>query len=269
MSLKRGPVLKAVSVGILLLAWEMFALWRHDTRLFPTLQSILFTSLPSLGNFSVIGETGIWNALQALAWHAGITVARIAAGLAIGVPCGLAFGLLMHWLRGSGGTPALTLIVTRSIPLLALIPLFSFWFGASSRGVIAYIAFGVFVVIASDAYEAAANLPPTLLQLASLLGARGVFLVWTTYLPGIALHMAGSIRNVVGITWALSLGAEYISSTSGLGYVTYQSYLYSDMGKLALLAIVYMVLGYASYAFMARFIMPLLSWGIQDIQEDL
>jgi len=260
MSASRMLAWKAACFGVLLIAWEIFAVSQRNLNLFPTLESILGASLPSLGVFSDHGSAGFTYAIGALAYHAGLTIARIAAGLAIGAPLGLAFGLLMHWLRGDGGTPALTLIITRSIPLLALIPLFSFWFGASSSGVIAYIAFGVFVVIASDAYEASANVPPAFLQSASLLGARRLFLMRTVHLPGIASHMAGSIRNVVGLSWALSLGAEYISATSGLGYITYQSYLFTDMGKLAVLAFVYMALGYTSFILTGRYITPAMSW---------
>jgi ABC-type nitrate/sulfonate/bicarbonate transport system permease component len=257
---RRVVLIKVACLGNLFSVWEIFAILKHNPQLFPTVGSIITISLPSLGIFSQSGAVGLRNAITALAYHSGLTVMRIAAGLLVGAPSGVAFGLLMHWLRGSGRTSALALLVVRSIPLLALIPLFSFWFGASTIGIVSYIGFGVFVVVASDAYEAAANLSPSLLQLASLLGARRSFLLRSTYLPGIAGHMAGSVRNVLGLTWALSLGAEYVSATSGLGYLAYQSYLYSDMGKLAVLAFTYMGLGYATYELTRKLVMAFTLW---------
>ncbi len=191
-------------VAAALLLWQAVASRRHDPLLFPTVGSIFTVSLPSFGTFSSGGHRGFAEAFAVIESNALVTIERIALGLVIGVPSGTAFGLLMFYLRGTGGTSTLTLITIRSIPLLALIPLFSLWFGSSSVGIIAYIAFGVFMITASDSYEAAANLSPTLVQLAGLLGARGTFLVRTIYLPGIAGPMAASIRNAVGLSWALS-----------------------------------------------------------------
>lgn len=240
--------------------WQVVALKRNNPFLFPTIGSIFGTSLPSFGVFYTAGTTGYTAAISALSFHAAVTISRIACGLAFGGPLGIAFGVLTHLLRGSGPVSALPLIMVRSVPLLALIPLFSFWFGSSGVGVVTYIAFGVFVVTASDAFEAMANLSPALIQLAGLLGAQRWFVIRTVYLPGIGRHMAASIRNVVGLTWALSLGAEYISASSGLGYITYQSYLYTDMGKLALLGFIYVLLGYASYELTQRLLARLLRW---------
>jgi ABC-type nitrate/sulfonate/bicarbonate transport system permease component len=97
-----------------------------------------------------------------------------------------------------------------------------------------------------------ANLPVVLLQQATLLGANRSTVITTVYLPGIAHVMVGSLKNLVGYVWAFSLGAEYISAQSGLGYLTYQTYLYSDMGKLAVFGIIYMILGYSSFEIATR-----------------
>jgi sulfonate transport system permease protein len=155
---------------------------------------------------------------------------------------------------------AVALTAVRSVPLLALIPLFSFWFGTLWYGPLLYIAFGIFVVTASDCYEASANLPKVFVQHARLLGARGPFILATIHLPGIASSLAASLKNLVGYGWAFALGAEYVSAQSGLGFLTYQTYLYSDMGKLAVFALVYMFLGYASFEVASHAISKFVPW---------
>lgn len=248
MSNGRGVAATVVIVAAALVIWQLFAVRQHNLLLFPTIGSIFTVSLPSLASFSGAGNPSYMLALATLGKNVFVTIQRVAMGLLLGLPAGAACGLLLFWLRGSKGTSTFVLIVIRSVPMLALVPLFAFWFGSSAVGIVSYIAFGIFLIVASDAFEAAANLSPTTVQLAELLGARGFFLVRTIYVPGIAGPMFSSIRNAVGLSWAFSLGAEYVSAQSGIGYLAFQSYLYADMGKLTIIAAVYIVLGYASNA---------------------
>lgn len=240
-------VVQLAAMSLIALAWQIFATAKNDQRLFPSISHILFVSLPSLGVFSDSGATGLVGAGSVLAFHSAITALRILIALLVGIPCGITCGLFVHYLRGSGPVSVWTLTVIRSIPLLALIPLFAFWFGTSEIGIISYVAFGIFLVISSDTYEAAANISVIFLQQGRLLGANNSQLFSTVYLPGVQSQLMGGFRNVFGLSWAFALGAEYISATSGLGYIVYQSYLYSDMGKLAVLALIYMGFGYGIF----------------------
>jgi len=255
---------RAASLIATAVAWEIFAHLHADDRLYPSLERLLTISFPSLGVFSLSTEPTYLNAVSVISVHAAITIARITGALVLGIPLGIAVGLSIHYLRGSGPFPAAALTIIRSVPLLALIPLFAFWFGSSPLGIFAYICFGVCVVVSSDTYEAAANLSLVHVQQAKLLGATVHRVIRTVYLPGISPAMVGSLRNVLGLCWALALGAEYVSATSGLGYIAYQSYLYSDMGKLAVMAVVYMVLGvgtFTAFEYLTRALLPWLASG--------
>jgi ABC-type nitrate/sulfonate/bicarbonate transport system permease component len=249
-------------MSLMALAWEVFATARNDPRLFPSIPHIVFVSLPSLGVFSQSGEMGFIGALQVLTYHSAITILRILLALLLGIPSGIASGLFVHYLRGAGPVSAWTLTVIRSIPLLALIPLFAFWFGTSEVGIVSYISFGIFLVISSDTYEAAANVSVIFLQQGRLLGASNARLLLTVYLPGVQAQLMAGFRNVLGLSWAFALGAEYISATSGLGYIVYQSYLYSDMGKLAVLALLYMGFGYVIFEMSSKAFELIAPWAI-------
>jgi taurine transport system permease protein len=260
---RRSVVVKTARIAALAfvaLGWETLAHLKADARLFPSLEHLFTVSLPSLGVFSNSSDQGYKAAVSVLIIHSAITIARIVGALILGAPLGIGLGLMIHHLRGSGPLPVMTLTVIRSVPLLALIPLFAFWFGSSPYGIFAYIVFGVVVVISSDTYEAAANLSVVHVQQATLLGGTRAFIVWTVYLTGIRPALAGSARNVLGLSWALALGAEYVSATSGLGYIVYQSYLYSDMGKLAVLAVVYIVFGFCTFTLTKRLTEVSIPW---------
>lgn len=265
--IRGGIIIRVVSIATLALMWEVLAHVKGDPRLFPSFEHIIFVSLPSLGVFSKTSQPGFLEALGVLASHASITVGRILVALALGAPSGIIFGLTIHYIRGSGPISALALTIARSIPLLALIPLFTFWFGSSPAGIVIYIAFGIFVVISSDSYEAAANLSPVFVQQAKLLGGHRVFVFYTVYLPGIQMMLFGGLRNVIGLSWAFALGAEYVSATSGLGYIVYQSYLYTDMGKLAVLALLYMGFGYAIFEMTKKLFAALIPWRSKKEEE--
>jgi ABC-type nitrate/sulfonate/bicarbonate transport system permease component len=260
---KQGWVRAGSLVG-LAFGWNILAHFKCDQRLYPSIEHLFAVSLPSLGVFAKSSNPGYTNALSVLLIHSAITIGRIVGALVLGAPLGIGLGLVIHQLRGSGPLPVMTLTIIRSVPLLALIPLFAFWFGSSAFGIFAYIVFGVVVVISSDTYEAAANLSLVQVQQATLLGGGRLFIIRTVYLPGIQPMLVGSIRHLLGLSWALALGAEYISATSGLGYIVYQSYLYSDMGKLGVLALIYMAFGFGTFMFARQFTKLMLPWAVRD-----
>jgi ABC-type nitrate/sulfonate/bicarbonate transport system permease component len=87
------------------------------------------------------------------------------------------------------------------------------------------------------------NIKPEYVFQARISGASRLRVFTTIHLAGIQPEMAASFRIILGYAWAFSLGAEYLTSESGIGYLVYQSYLYSDTGKLIVFSIIYGVYG--------------------------
>jgi len=240
-----------------ILCWQIIATFFPSS--IPSPSNILAHSLPSLATFGG-GNEDYGAALLLIAHHSGITLSRILVGLLIGTVLGTATGMAIHSFKPARAGNAVLLGLIRSIPLFALIPLFLYWFGGTELSVYAYISFGVFVVIATSAYEALCNVSPNLIRQAELLGANNLQLFTTVHLFAIQPEMAAAFRAVVGLSWAFSLGAEYLSSTSGLGYLVFQSYIYADMGKLIVLASVYGCYGIVSYALCEKLFHTALKW---------
>jgi len=139
------------------------------------------------------------------------------------------------------------LFVLMNVPLFSLIPLFVYWFSGEEFGIVLYVALAAGVLVAAATCEAAANVPLAYFWQASLAGGRRMSIVRSVVLPAIIPELMLTFRWVLGLTWAFTLGAEYLSSdTSGCGFLVYQSYLYSDVGKLIVLGAVYAILGYSS-----------------------
>jgi len=208
-------------------------------------------------------EPSYWKAFAVLALHTGITSVRIVVGVAVGAAAGFATGLAVHFFKRHRQGNAAVLLVMRSIPLLALIPLFVYWFGTDETGIYVYIAFGAWVIIASVTYASVPWVPAAYTQNAHMLGATRLQIFRTVYVHAVQPPLAAALRDVLGLSWAFSLGAEYVAARSGLGYLVYQSYLYSDMGKLIVLAAVYVICGFVVHLAMNALVLRLqnqLAW---------
>lgn len=225
--------------------YEWFAHHVGRPLLFPPLERVTLESLPSFATFAGSPRPELWPGCAVLISSAVETLRRVVVGGCAGVLLGFPAGLSMHYFRRSRAANDYLLAFLRAVPLFALIPLFVFWANNGEPAIYTYIAFGVAVVLATSTYEGVINVPSRYEISARLLGARRTQVFTTVYIPAIAPEVLAGIRSAIGWSWAFSLGAEYISATSGLGFLAYRSYLYSDMGKLFILAGIYVVLGWA------------------------
>jgi len=227
---------------------------------------VLLQSLPSIAAFAGDGQGNYATAFKVIAIHSAYTFLRLACGLLAGSCLGILAGMGIHFFRRSHRANVLVLNVVRSVPLFALIPLFLYWFGGREAGIYIYITFGVFVIVATNTYEAVCNVPPDYANQAYLLGATRLQVFRTVYVHAIGPELIAGLRNALGLSWAFSLGAEYLSANSGLGYLVYQSYLYSDMGKLIVFALLYGIYGVGGYLIADRLLLGMRRWHVAETE---
>ena len=148
-----------------------------------------------------------------------ISLLRLVVGGSLGVTAGILAGMLIGYSPWVRALTEPVLLVIRTIPILALIPLFLVWFGGSETGNIVYIAFAVFAMMVINTIEAIRNVPPIYFQYARTLGASRSRAFRTVILPAMLPELIGGIRVVLGLSWAIVLAAEYLASQSGLGRI--------------------------------------------------
>jgi len=228
--------------------------------LLPWPSYIVTVSLPSLAVFGGASQPDLGIALLSLGSHLAVTIWRIILGVILGCAAGFLIGSGTFLLarRCSGETILLALL--RSLPLFGLIPLFILWFAGREIGIWMYIGFSTAIVVATGFYQAIINIPSNYLLQAKLLGATPLKQFYTVVVPAMAPELMGTVRNILGLSWAFSLGAEYTSSGDGLGHLVYLSYLYADMGKLAVLAAVYCIFGLMVHLVWSRISAQLTRW---------
>ena len=168
-------------------------------------------------------------------------IALAGAGVGLGIILGVGTGLLLGispLVREISLPPILLL---RTIPIMALIPLFLFWFGTREIGIIIFVIFAVFSIMIVSTLEAIRNVPKILLHHAQCLGATKVQVYRTVVIPYILPALNGSIRVILGISFALVLAGELLATDKGLGWLMILSERYLQTGRMMVIVIIFII----------------------------
>lgn len=268
--------IKLIAALILLCAiWEAIAIVIADRVARPDLvlprwESVLGTSFRELANYyagsfggtppSQGGAVSVGNAFLAVAENLAFSLGRVVGGLAIGVTAGvlLAFGCTsVRAIRDFTLGLANSL---RMLPLLALAPLFTLWFGADSAASVAFIAFAVGLVMLFATISAVANLPKEYEEYARTLGAsrwqRNVRVV----VPAIMPEIGNALILCVPLAWGVLLASELFGIQNGLGWMMGEALGFSLVGRVTAIAMVFVVVIFAFLALVKSTVRATTRW---------
>jgi len=199
-------------------------------------------------------------ALLAIVSNSFDTIVRLYVGLLLGGIVGSLLGLAVSWSRWSRRAVALPLQFVRSLPLLAMVPLFQLWFGTYFIGKVAFVAYGVGVIFFAGVVNAVKNVPQIYIDNARTLGASKLQLYRTVILPSILPELRATILLSLGTAWGAVLGAEYLGAQSGLGYMIVYSEQFAYLDRMFVVALLFVIYASISYAIFNRICMRLLDW---------
>jgi sulfonate transport system permease protein len=211
--------------------------------------------VPSLG-----GEQTLLGAVLAIAYHSAITLMRLLLGLTYGTVGGILLGLafsLSGVLRRLATTP---LHILRMFPLLAMVPLFRFWFGANTSAAVAFVAYGVGVVYFAATINAVSNVPPRYVEYARTLGASRLRVYALVIMPAIVPELCSSVLLTLGLAWSAVIGAEYIGLESGMGRIIIYAQYFSNTGRMTLATLFIILYASVSFLLFKRLAARILSW---------
>jgi sulfonate transport system permease protein len=199
-------------------------------------------------------------ALLSVLSHSAYSIGRLAAGLALGGGVGLLLGLAMSWSRWTRRLVDLPIQFLRSLPLLAMVPLFQLWFGTYVIGEVLFVSYGIGVIVFAGCVNAVRNVPQIYLDNARSLGASQAMLYRTVILPAIFPAMRSTILLSLGAGWGAVLGAEYLGAQSGLGYVIVYAQQFAFLDRMFLVALLFILYTSVSYWAISRLSARLLAW---------
>lgn len=258
----RNNWISLLTVIVILAVWEAVSWTVPPSQLssssrVPSLQYVFTEALLGMSDYwkfdfwAPVPEAGgaqtYLGAALAIGYHSAMTLFRLFSGLAAGAIAGTLIGLLLsasETVRSIAGAP---LHFLRMTPLLAMIPAFQFWFGASDMSAILFVAYGTSIPFILGAINAVANIPRRYIESARTLGASP----WSVYrmvvLPSILPEMFSTVIVALGLAWSAVIGAEYIGVQSGLGRVVIWSDYFSNTGRMMI--VTFLIVIYAGLSF--------------------
>ncbi|HEY3303148.1 MAG TPA: ABC transporter permease [Candidatus Binatia bacterium] len=182
-----------------------------------------FASL-SMPHYILPGPARVWRALALIAangdlWrNLGVTFWRVAVGFIFSAMIGLPFGILLGANRRVGEffEPVLPVLNTVSSAIWAIFAII--WFGISNATTIFVVFMTAMPLILTNVWQGTHTVNADFIELARVLRMPDRKIMTKIYLPTILPHFFSGARLAFGFGWRVSLVAETIGSSSGVGY---------------------------------------------------
>ena len=111
-------------------------------------------------------------------------------------------------------------------------------------GSVSFVAFAVFSMLFVNTLEAIRNVDPVVRRFAMALGASRIRVYRTVVVPAIVPELAGGMRVVLGLAWAILLAAEFLAAQSGIGRIMILAQQYFDLSRMILVVLLLMCYTY-------------------------
>jgi NitT/TauT family transport system permease protein len=158
-----------------------------------------------------------------LAENAVSTTVAILAGFALSVVVGVAFGLLIVWIKPIEQTAYPLLVGSQAIPKIALAPIFVVWFGfgLTPRIVMAFLISFFPVVVETVAGMRA--IEPELVHVSRCMGMGPFQRFVKVRFPNALPQLFSGLKVAIALAAVGAVVGEFVGSDSGLGNVMLRS----------------------------------------------
>jgi sulfonate transport system permease protein len=182
----------------------------------------------------------------ALLHHLSVSLLRVVAGLGIAIVAGTLLALAAGLSRLGEELIDPTLQMARTLPFLALVPLFILWFGIGETPKVLLVALGATFPIYLNLFAGIRGTDPKLVEVAATIGLPRAALIRHVILPSALPNFLTGLRYAIGIAWLSLVVGEQINADSGIGYLMMDArdFLRTDIIMVGLA--VYALLGLAS-----------------------
>lgn len=151
--------------------------------------------------------------------HLEISVLRALLGFLLGGSLGLIFGLTVGMFSKVEEIVDPTVQMIRTVPLLAITPLFILWFGFGETSKILLIALGAFFPLYVNTFLGVRNVDSKLFDVARVLEFKKVNQMIRLVLPAAMPNVLLGLRLSISIAWLVLVVAELMGADRGIGYL--------------------------------------------------
>lgn len=178
----------------------------------------------TMPHYVMPGPPRVWDSLTALSasgdlWvNLGITLGRVATGFVFATLVGLPLGILFGANRRIGDffEPVIPVMNTVSSAIWAIFAII--WFGISNATTIFVVFMTAMPLIITNVWQGTRTVNADFIELAHTLRMPSHRIMVKIYFPTILPHFFSGARLAFGFGWRVSLVAETLGSSSGVGY---------------------------------------------------
>ncbi len=189
-----------------------------------------------------------------------VSLGRASAGLALGVTIGSILAVVAGLTRSGENAVDPPIQMLRTLPSLALTPLFIVWFGIGETPKIALITLGTIFPIYLNLYSGIRGVDPKLIEAARSFGLKGWSLIVHVIAPGALPSFLLGLRFALAGSWLILVVAEQINASAGLGYLINNARDFSRTDVIVVCLVVYALLGLTADAIVRALERHALAW---------
>ncbi|ARZ62991.1 MULTISPECIES: ABC transporter permease [Bacillus cereus group] len=210
-------LIRAITIPIIILIiWQLAGVFGLVSK------TVLPTPLDIFVAFQELIKTG------ELFGHVSISVFRAAAGFFIGGSLGIILGTIVGFSTRSEQYLDPSVQMLRTVPHLAVAPLFVLWFGFGETSKVLLIADGAFFPLYVNAFLGIRGVDSKLFDVARVLEFSKRKLITKLILPATLPNLLLGARLSLGVAWVSLVVAELMGSTEGIGYMIMDARQFSN-----------------------------------------
>jgi NitT/TauT family transport system permease protein/taurine transport system permease protein len=151
--------------------------------------------------------------------HVTSSISRVVLASVIGLPLGIAFGVLAGMNRTLSAYLEPVGVFMNSVSGIAWIPLAIVWFGVGWETTLFIMLNTIFWLLFFNTMMGVRAVPKVLEQGVQTLGGRRLDIIWQVYLPGAMPSIITGARMSLAFGWRALIAAEMIGGNDGLGFM--------------------------------------------------
>jgi NitT/TauT family transport system permease protein len=155
-----------------------------------------------------------------LLMHTATTTVEIVLGFLFGNVIGSAFGLGLWYSPRVASIVRPYVVALGAVPVLALAPMIVIWFGIGLQAKVVIVGLCTVTLATAQAFEGASASDPKLIEMVLQFGASRWGAFRKVVVPSALSWLFVGYRMNVGMAILGAFVAEFIASSSGLGYLT-------------------------------------------------
>ncbi len=243
-----------LSVGLAVLVWQMGVQWIADTpRRF-----LLPTPAEVLARFVKLSADGT------LAFHARVTLVEMGLGLLVGTTLAVLLGYGVAHSRLLAYLLEPVIVTSQAVPIVALAPLLTVWFGPKLASKVVVCALIVFFPILVNVVAGLKGIDPRLRDLFRMLEAPRYKVLLDLEIPAALPSFLAGLRVSGTLAGMGAVVGEFVASTQGLGYLVKQGQNLYDMPMMFVAIITLMAIALTVYGVLSLVERHALRWTVLD-----